>query len=172
MNLKDYIREIPDFPRKGINFKDITTLLKNPDAFRLAIEKLAQQHLRKPEVIVAIESRGFILGAALANYWKVAFVPVRKPHKLPAKTLHEEYQLEYGTDSIEIHVDSIQKGQHVLIIDDLIATGGTAAAACRLVEKLGGKILGISCWIELTFLKGREKLKPYPVTSLIQYESE
>jgi adenine phosphoribosyltransferase len=173
MNLKNYIREIPDFPITGINFKDITTLLKNANAFEEAIQRMADSFENdKPKVIVAIESRGFIFGAALANFWKIAFVPARKPNKLPAEKLREEYQLEYGTDSIEIHRDSIVKGQGVLIVDDLLATGGTAAAACRLVEKLGGKVIGVVCLIELTFLKGRDKLKPYRVISLIQYDSE
>ncbi|HEC70169.1 MAG TPA: adenine phosphoribosyltransferase [Candidatus Omnitrophica bacterium] len=170
MKLENFIRSIPDFPKKGILFRDITTLLNNPKAFKLAIEEMA--HLfkdKKAEVIVAAESRGFIFGGALAYRLKSAFVPVRKPGKLPYKTYKVSYDLEYGKDSLEIHQDAFKKGARVLILDDLLATGGTAKAIVRLVKKLGGRIIGILFLIELTQLKGRNKLKGLPVYSLIKY---
>jgi len=173
MDLAKYIRSVPDFPKKGIVFRDITTLLKAPEAFAAAIDAMAA-HFKNSgaTVIVGPESRGFIFGAALAYKMKIAFVPVRKPGKLPAAVEKGTYQLEYGTDTIEIHKDAIKSGDKVLMIDDLLATGGTMEAACRLVEKLGGKVAGVGFLIELSFLPGREKLKKYPVFSLIDYKSE
>jgi adenine phosphoribosyltransferase len=173
MDLKSHIRSIPDFPKKGIVFRDITTLLKNPQAFKAAIDELCDHFVHSgADLIVGPESRGFIFGAALAYKMNLGFVPVRKPGKLPAETQSESYSLEYGTDSIEIHKDAIYPGARVLMIDDLLATGGTMLAACRLVEKLGGKVVGIGFLIELNFLKGREKLVNYPLFTLINYETE
>lgn len=172
-DLKQMIRNVQDFPKPGIGFKDITTLTKDGEGFKKAIETIAEHY--KPEdidVVVGIESRGFIFAAALAYKWGKGFVPVRKPGKLPAETIKEEYQLEYGTDAVEIHKDAIQPNQRVLIIDDLLATGGTVAATTKLVERLKGKNVGIGFLIELTFLNGREKLKNYDVWSLITFDSE
>jgi adenine phosphoribosyltransferase len=171
--LKKKIRNVQDFPKPGIGFKDITTLIKEGKAFQSSIEAIADHYSPDDvDVIVGIESRGFIFASALAYKWGKGLVLVRKPGKLPAEKLKEEYQLEYGTDAVEIHKDSIQANQRVLIIDDLLATGGTVAAAARLVERLHGKIVGIGFLIELTFLNGREKLKEYDVLSLITFESE
>lgn len=167
--LQDYIRDIPDFPKPGIIFKDITTLLKDPAAFREAIEEMGRQMPDGVEVIVGIESRGFIFGGALAQKFGLGFVPARKPGKLPAKTIAAEYELEYGTDRLEMHEDAIRAGQQVLIVDDLLATGGTAAAAGELVTQLGGKIAGFLFLIELAFLQGRRKIARYPVDALIVY---
>ncbi len=165
-----HIRNIPDFPVKGIQFKDITTLLKNGDVFAQTVDYMYDPYRNEDiDKIVAIEARGFIFGAALAYKLNVGFVPVRKPGKLPADTLTEEYELEYGKNSIEIHKDAIRKGEKVLLIDDLLATGGTAAACCRLVEKLGGKIIGISFLVELTGLNGRKLLKKYKIHSLVTF---
>lgn len=169
--LKSMVREIPDFPKPGINFKDITPILQNPEAFKYIINKLARKFKGKDITIVAsAESRGFIFGAALAYKLKAGFVPFRKPGKLPYKTLREEYKLEYGTDAFEIHVDGIKKGDNVLIVDDILATGGTMRAAVNLVEKLEGKVAGIGLLSELEFLKGREKLNGYDIYSLIRYK--
>lgn len=172
-DLKSLIRNVQDFPKKGIGFKDITTLLKNGPALVAAVDQLAAfftgQHA---EIVVGVESRGFIFGTALAYKMGLGFVPVRKPGKLPAKTIREEYQLEYGTDAIEIHQDAIQKDQKVLIIDDLLATGGTVAATTRLVERVGGIIVGIGFLIELDFLNGRDKIAGYPVHSLVHFDGE
>jgi adenine phosphoribosyltransferase len=171
--LSSFIRNVPDFPKKGIVFRDITTLLKQPDAFQEAVEKL---YLRYKDVqiakIVGIESRGFILGSALALKLGIGFVPIRKKGKLPAETVREEYALEYGTDAIEIHKDAITKGERVVVHDDLLATGGTASAACKLVERLGGTVAGLCFLVELSFLKGRDRLRHYDIFSLIQYEKE
>lgn len=173
MELKNYIRTIPDFPKKGIMFRDITTLLKDGKAFKYAVDELYNLcKNKKLTKVVGIESRGFILGAALANKLGIGFVPVRKPGKLPAEKLSETYSLEYGIDSVEIHKDAVESGDLVLMHDDLLATGGTMEAACKLVEKLGAKVVQISFLIELSFLKGREKLKDYEVYSLINYDSE
>jgi adenine phosphoribosyltransferase len=173
LNFKDHIRSILDFPKKGIVFRDITTLLKDSETFHKAVDALCVHFANYgAEVIVAPESRGFIFGAAMAYKMGLGFVPVRKPGKLPATTASETYELEYGTDTIEIHRDAIQPGTKALLIDDLLATGGTMKAACKLVEKLGGKVVGIGFLIELSFLKGREKLKGYPVFTLIDYERE
>lgn len=172
MELKKFIRDVPDFPKKGIVFKDITTLLKDKTAFKEALERLYSKvsNLRVDKV-VAIESRGFIFGSLLADRLNAGFVPVRKTGKLPAEKISESYQLEYGTDSLEIHIDAIQKGDKVLIHDDLLATGGTVHSVCKMVEKLGGEIVGILFLIELDFLKGREKLQKYSVHSIIQYNT-
>jgi len=171
--LEQKIRNVQDFPKQGIGFKDITTLLKDGKAFQDCIDELANNiNAREIDVIVGTESRGFIFAAALAYKLGIGFVPVRKPGKLPAETIKEEYELEYGTDSLEIHVDAINDGQRVLIIDDLLATGGTVVATVNLVERLHGKVVGVGFLIELTFLNGRDKLKSYPVFSLIKYDSE
>jgi len=170
MDLKKYIRDIPDFPKAGIIFKDITTLLKDKLAFKFAIDKLAQEYKAKRiDSVAAIEARGFIFGGALAHKLGVGFIPVRKRGKLPWKTLSQSYELEYGTDSLEVHEDAINPQDNVLIVDDLLATGGTAAAVAELFAKMQGKIAGIAFVIELEFLKGREKLRGYPVFSLIKY---
>ncbi len=169
-NLAGYIRNIPDFPVKGIQFKDITTLLKNGELFAEAIDYLYDP-FREQEIdkVVAVEARGLILGAALAYKLNAGFIPIRKPGKLPAQVVREEYQLEYGKDAIEIHRDAIEVGEKILIVDDLLATGGTAAACCRLVEKLGGEIVGLSFLIELTELNGRKNLDNYKVHTLIEF---
>ena len=162
-----------DFPKPGINFRDITTLLKDPKVFNASIEELYRLCKDKsPEKIACIESRGFILGAPLAFKLGAGFVPIRKKGKLPAETVSEEYTLEYGKDSIEIHKDAIVPGERVLLHDDLLATGGTMQAAARLVQRLGGIIVGMSFLIELEFLKGRDLLSPFEVQSIIKYKSE
>lgn len=173
MELKDLIRTVPNFPKKGIMFRDITTLLKNPEGISDSLGKLYNLSKDKGITKVAgIESRGFILGAGLAVKLGVGFVPIRKPGKLPAEKISESYTLEYGIDSIEIHKDALNADDKVLLHDDLLATGGTMLAACKLVEKLGAKVEQISFLIELDFLNGREKLKGYEVHSLINYDSE
>ncbi len=170
MSLEKYIRDIPDFPKKGILFKDITTLLKSKVAFKEAVDQLAELLKDKSvDYIVAAESRGFIFGAALAYRLNCGFVPVRKPGKLPAETYRHTYSLEYGEDSLEIHRDAFPPGSKILVLDDLLATGGTALASAKLVEELEGEVTAIIFLIELTFLKGRDKLKKYPVFSLIKY---
>ena len=173
MDFKKLIRDVPNFPKEGIIFKDITTLLKNFDGMNFAAEEL-YNFVKNKEItkVAGIESRGFILGGVLAQKLHAGFIPIRKPGKLPAETISESYSLEYGSDSIEIHKDAIQKGDRVLLHDDLLATGGTMEAACKLVERLGGEVVQISFLIELTFLKGKEKLMKYDVRSLIQYDSE
>lgn len=168
--LREYIRDVQDFPKAGINFKDITTLLQEPRAFTAAISEMKRRMPAGVGAIVGIESRGFIFGAALAYGCGLGFIPARKPGKLPAKTESVEYALEYGTDRLEIHADALHPGQRVLIVDDLLATGGTAAAAADLVQKIGGEVAGFSFLIELCFLKGREKIAAFEVESLIQYE--
>ncbi|MBC7262786.1 MAG: adenine phosphoribosyltransferase [Chloroflexi bacterium] len=168
MDLAKMIRDVPDFPVKGILFKDITTLCKDPDAFQEAIDSLVDRYLDQDiDIVVAIEARGFIFGAPLAYELGAGFVPVRKPNKLPAETISAEYSLEYGTNVLEMHTDAIKPGQKVLVVDDLLATGGSAKATVQLVERLGGKVVGIAFLIELAFLKGRELLKGYDVFSLI-----
>lgn len=170
MDLQNWIRDVPNFPKEGIVFRDITPLLKDAAAFRYVIDLLAERyHDKGVEVVVAAEARGFILGAPLAYKLGAAFVPVRKPVKLPAEVVSVQYALEYGVDALDIHKDAIEPGQKVLIIDDLLATGGTVAATIELVEKLGGVIIGTAFLIELTSLNGRRKLKDYQITSLIQY---
>jgi adenine phosphoribosyltransferase len=172
-DLSKYIRSIPDFPKKGIDFKDVTTIWKDPTGFQLAVDQfLAKYFGQKIDKVVGIESRGFVFGAALALRLHAGFVPVRKKGKLPASVISEEYALEYGTDTIEIHKDAIQKGEKILLHDDLLATGGTMQAAAKLITKLGGEIVGISFLVELTSLKGRTELVPYDVFSLIQFEGE
>jgi len=172
-DLKKLIRSVKDYPKKGVVFRDITTLLKNGKAFKKAVDQLYKKYEgKKIDLVVAVESRGFILGGALANRLGVGFVPVRKFGKLPADRIEQKYDLEYGTDSLEIHKDAVKKGQKVLIVDDLLATGGTLQAACKLVEKLGGNVVGILVLIELSFLKGREKLQNYELFSLIKYARE
>ena len=169
--LKAKIREIKDFPTEGVLFKDITTLLKDVGAFRYVIGQLAQKYQSsRVELVVAVESRGFIFGGALAHELKAGFVPVRKLGKLPGKTIEVEYELEYGRDALAIHADAIQPGQRVLAVDDLLATGGTMSATLRLIEQLGGHVVGVAFLIELAFLHGREKLKTYPLHSLIIYD--
>jgi adenine phosphoribosyltransferase len=173
MDLKKLIRDVPDFPKAGIVFKDITTLTKDPKGLSAAVDALvAKYEGSKIDVVVGIESRGFIFGAAVAYRLGVGFVPARKPGKLPAPTVRAEYELEYGKDAIEMHRDAVTKGQRVLIVDDLLATGGTARAAAELVERLGGVVVGIAFLIDLAFLKGRDRLSGYDVFSLIEYDSE
>jgi adenine phosphoribosyltransferase len=170
MDLAKMIRDVPDFPKEGILFKDITTLIKDPRAFKEVIDTLADHYVgRQIDLVVAVEARGYILGAPIAYKLGAGFVPVRKKGKLPAETVREEYELEYGTDSVEMHRDAIQPGQKVLIVDDLIATGGSAAATARLVERLGGEVVSIAFLIELTFLNGVEKLKDYDVFTMIEF---
>lgn len=171
MDLKEKIRVIDDFPAKGISFKDITTLLMDAVALKDCINQLAERFKDvQVDMIVGPESRGFIFATPLAYLLGTGFVPVRKPGKLPAETMSYEYALEYGTDKLEIHKDSIMPGQKVLIVDDLLATGGTMYAAAKLVEKLGGEVVGLGFLIELEDLNGREKLAGYKVESLIQYQ--
>jgi len=168
--LKSIIRDIPDFPKKGIIFKDITPLLQNSDAFKYSVDQVcAEFRNKKINVVLSIESRGFIFGAIVAYNLGASFVPVRKKGKLPYETHSVTYDLEYGTDTLEIHRDAIKNGQNVLIVDDLLATGGTAEAVAKLVGKMDGKVTGIAFLIELTFLKGREKIKDYPIYTLMQY---
>ncbi|MBQ4914326.1 adenine phosphoribosyltransferase [Maribacter sp. MMG018] len=170
MDFKSYIRDVPDFPKKGIVFKDITPLLQDYKALKAASEYLVDGLLEtKIDKVVGMESRGFLFGPMLAERLQAGFVPIRKPGKLPYKTLSEAYDLEYGTDTLEIHIDGVERGDKVLIHDDVLATGGTAMAAGKLVEKLGGEIVQFSFLIELSFLKGREKIKSHPINSLITY---
>ncbi len=169
-DLKRHIRDIPDFPTKGILFRDITPLLRDGPAFRQAIDRLAARHHgQHPDAVVAIESRGLIVGAALAHALQIGVVPVRKAGKLPHATYRAAYSLEYGQDTLEIHRDALQPGARVLVVDDLLATGGTMGATIRLVEQCGGHIVELAFLIELTALKGRERLAPHPIISLIQY---
>ena len=166
----DCIRNVPDFPKPGIQFKDITPVLSNPAAFDAAIEALAAPYKNSDiDLVVGIEARGFIFGTPVARLLDVGFVPIRKPGKLPWNTESETYELEYGEDALEIHKDAIQPGMKVLIADDLLATGGTAQACVNLVERLGGDVVGMSFFIELSFLNGRDNFGEYPVHSLIQY---
>ncbi|RKY25531.1 MAG: adenine phosphoribosyltransferase [Planctomycetota bacterium] len=171
IDLKEFIRDVPDFPKKGIVFKDITPLLKNAAAFRRAAKEIADRYRgQKVDAVLGIEARGFIIGAAVAQKLGTGFLPVRKPGKLPYKTRSASYELEYGTDTLEIHEDAVAKGDRILIVDDLLATGGTMNACCGLVESLGGVIVGIAFLVELDFLKGREKLSGHEVVSLINYD--
>jgi adenine phosphoribosyltransferase len=170
--LKQLIREVPDFPKPGINFYDITTLLKHPQGLRRTVDALAAEYEgQQIDVVVGVEARGFIFAPALAYHLGAGFVPVRKPKKLPAERATISYDLEYGQDTLEIHRDAIGDGHRVLIADDLLATGGTARAVCDLVEGLGGKIVGLVFVVELEFLPGRQKLQGYDVRSLIKYQS-
>lgn len=171
MDLKDKIRVIEDFPKAGISFKDITTILQDGEIFKYTIDRLTDlvkdKHI---DVIVGPEARGFLLGTPIAYNLGIGFVPVRKPGKLPADTIRYEYDLEYGSDALEIHKDAIKPGQRVLIIDDLLATGGTIGSVAKLVEQLGGIVVALNFIVELTGLNGRDKLKEYEVNSLVQYE--
>jgi len=170
VRLEDWVRDIPDFPQKGVLFKDITPLLQDPKAFHVAMDRLAAHYAGAGiEAVVGVESRGFIFGAPLAYLLNCGFVPVRKFGKLPSNTVSVEYALEYGTNVVELHTDAIKPGQRVLIVDDLLATGGTVSASIELVEKMGGHIAGIAFLVELGFLKGRERLQGHDVFALIQY---
>lgn len=171
MDLKERIRVIEDFPKAGISFKDITTILKDGEALKYMVDEIVKNVKDKDiDLIVGPEARGFLIGVPVAYALSVGFVPVRKPGKLPADTIRYEYELEYGTDALEIHKDAIQKGQKVLILDDLLATGGTICSVAKLVEQLGGEVVGINFIIELTGLKGRDKLEGYDVDSIVKYE--
>jgi adenine phosphoribosyltransferase len=168
--LKKIIRDVPDFPKKGIIFKDITTLLKHPQLLKQAIDAMTAPFLEAEiDQIVGIESRGFIFSPILAYRLGTGFIPIRKPGKLPAKTVKVSYALEYGEDALEIHEDAVRKGDRVLIVDDLLATGGTAQAARKLIEKIGGEVIGFVFLVELTFLNGRKKLGDVPIHSLVKY---
>ncbi len=173
MDLKKLIRDVPDFPQPGILFRDITPLLKNPEAMRHVVDTLTEQY-RHAELsaVVSIESRGFLFGAPLAYNLELPLIPVRKPGKLPARRMSVEYQLEYGTGSLDIHEDALTKGDLVVIVDDLLATGGTAVAAAKLVELLGGRVHSLAFLVELDFLSGRSRLEDYDVFSLVNYERE
>tara|TARA_B100000686_G_scaffold104282_1_gene111524 strand:+ start:663 stop:1178 length:516 start_codon:yes stop_codon:yes gene_type:complete len=169
-SIADRIRDIPDFPKKGIVFKDITPVLSDIETLRISIKEMSAPYMDlNVDVVVGIESRGFIFGAPIADILGCSFVPVRKPGKLPWKTESVSYELEYGNDSLEIHTDAIQPHQNILIVDDLLATGGTAEATCRLVSKLRGNIVGFTVLVELEFLEGRKRLKQYNVHSLVKY---
>lgn len=168
--LKSYIREVPDYPKPGINFYDITTLLKDPAGLRATVDSFAELFAgRQVDKVAGIESRGFLFGPQIAYLMGAGFVPVRKPGKLPCETVKATYELEYGTDELEMHRDAVGPGEKVLIVDDVIATGGTAAATARLVESCGGEVVGFGFVVELTFLRGRDKLSDYYVTSLVRY---
>jgi adenine phosphoribosyltransferase len=170
VDLRAYIRDIPDFPKPGILFKDITPLLASPEAFSSAVQQMCKhyrgQHL---DAVAAAEARGFLLAAPMALDLKLPLVPLRKPGKLPYRTYSLKYELEYGTAELQMHIDCIKPGARVLLVDDLLATGGTLKAGCQLVEKAGGKVVGCAVLVELIFLKGRETLRPFEVFSLIQY---
>ncbi len=171
MDLEKYIRDVPDFPKQGIIFKDITPLLGNAAALEEAVRRLAEPYQgRGVTAVAAIESRGFIFGGAVARRLGAGFVPLRKPGKLPYKTLRQDYDLEYGTDAVEVHADAISPGDKVLMVDDLLATGGTMAAACQLVRQLGGQVVGVAFLIELCFLHGRDKLAGYDIHTLIRVD--
>lgn len=173
--IKQKIRTVPHWPKQGIMFRDITTLLKDSEGFNHTIDLFVERYKdMQIDIVAGIESRGFITGAVLAHRLNLGFVPIRKPGKLPAETVSEEYQLEYGTDKIEVHIDAIQKGAHVLLVDDLIATGGTALAACNLISKLGGKVVECSFIIDLIDIGGKKKLMDagFQVFSLVAFEGE
>lgn len=171
MNLKTIIRDIPDFPKPGIVFKDITPLLADHRAFKTAIEDILDHFSETPiDLVLGAEARGFIFGSALAYEMGVGFIPARKPGKLPHKTANAVYELEYGTDSLEIHEDAVKPGQRVLVVDDVLATGGTAGAKAELIEKLHGEVAGMAFLIELAFLGGRDKFKNYDIYSVISYD--
>jgi len=168
--LKTKIRDIVDFPKPGIVFKDITPLLKDPDSLQLAVQELAAPYVKTDITAVAgMEARGFIFGSLVANYLGVGFIPLRKPGKLPYNVASVDYTLEYGSASLEAHIDAIEQGDRILLIDDLLATGGTAKASCQLVEQLGGEVIACAFVIELAMLSGREQLSAYPIHSLITY---
>lgn len=173
MNLKEKIRNIPDFPKKGIIFFDITTLIRDGEAFKFAVDEMVKFYKdRKIDAIMGAESRGFIFGSAVAYKLGVGFIPVRKPGKLPYKTCQVSYDLEYGSSSLEMHVDAIKKGDNILIVDDLIATGGTAKAMIDIIEKMEGKVVGLSFLVELSFLNPRKILEAYEVHSLVEFDSD
>lgn len=173
LDLKAYIRNVPDFPRQGVVFRDITPLVQNPAAYRYAVEALAERIERlTPDAVVGIESRGFLFGAPIALRLGLPFLPVRKAGHLPAEHMSVEYALEYGEGQLDIHADALERGQRAVIVDDLLATGGTAAAAAQLVERLGASVAGFAFVIELTFLRGRERLGINDVIALISYEDE
>lgn len=171
--LRELIRDVPDFPKPGVVFKDITPLLASPSGLSLAVEYLTQpfRHVHV-DMVAGAESRGFIFGTAVARNLSAGFVPIRKPGRLPAATYAEKYTLEYGTEAVEVHRDAIQPGDRVLMVDDVLATGGTMAACCRLIDKLGGEIVGISVLIELSFLNGRSQLGGQPIHSILTYATE
>jgi len=170
MDLKSFIREIPDFPKPGISFKDITTLLRNPIGLKAMIDRFAEKCSDlKPDYIVGMESRGFIVGAPLAYRMNIGFIPVRKPGKLPAAVHAIEYELEYGTDCLEMHQDAVQPGSRILIVDDLIATGGTAGATAKLIQQIDCELVGCAFVIELKDLKGRDRLPQVPIITLVEY---
>ncbi len=173
MDLQSKVRMVPDFPKKGILFRDITPLLQDPDSFQEVVS-LIIGHFKNKKIdkIVCAESRGFIIGAAIADRLKVGFVPLRKPGKLPYKKLRQEFKTEYSIDAFEIHADAVIKGEHVLVVDDLLATGGTMEAATKLVEKLGGTIIGFAFLIELMKLKGRKRIQKYPIYSIIEDQND
>ena len=171
IDLKQYIRDIPDWPKKGILFRDITPLLNNPEVFSAAVDALCADYKEaNVEYVAAVEARGFIFGSAVAEKLGAGFVPIRKKGKLPWQTESITYDLEYGTDTLEVHRDALERGAKVLMVDDLLATGGTMAAACRLIEKIGGQVIGITFLIELAGLNGREKVTDYKVRSIISYD--
>ena len=173
MDLRDKIRQIPDFPKEGIVFRDITTLIKDKDAFKQAVDEIVSDLKdKKIDYIVGPEARGFLRGSAVAYALGVGFVPVRKKGKLPGEVIQKEYDLEYGTDILEIHNDAIEKGSNVAIVDDLLATGGTVFAVSSLLEDIGAKVAAMEFLIELTFLNPREKLKKYHINSLVKYDKE
>ena len=173
MDVKGKIRTIPNFPKPGIMFRDITTLLNDADGFHHVILHFAERYSKMDiDVVAGIESRGFILGGAVAAFLKKGFVPIRKKGKVPGKVVRYEYELEYGKDVIEMHEDAIKKGQRVLIIDDLVATGGTCSAAIKLVESIGGKVVEAAFVVDLPALKGREKLKPTPTYAMLEFEGD
>ena len=170
MDIAGVIRNIPDFPKPGIQLKDITTLLLNPEAFRQVVDTFVERYKdNRPDAIVGVESRGFIFGSAMAYAMGIPLVLARKPGKLPGKTIKESFALEYGTDTVEMHEDAIQPGSRVLIVDDLLATGGTVAAVARLVERLGGAVMEAAFVVELPPLNGREKIAPLPAFSLVSF---
>lgn len=168
--LKSLVREVPDFPKKGIVFKDITTLLQNPKGLRTAVEIISDYYKNKKiDIVVGAEARGFIFAPVVAFNLGAGFTPIRKPGKLPYEKVSMSYALEYGTDVLEIHKDGVRKGQQVLMVDDLLATGGTMSACCKLVESLGGNIVGCAFLIELSFLNGKKNLEPHEIFSVIKY---
>ena len=170
MDLTQYIRDIPDFPKPGILFKDITPLLAEPKAFEESIDRLYEQYRARPiDAVAAAEARGFLFAAPLALLLKRPLIPLRKPGKLPYRTHALQYDLEYGSAELQVHVDGVEKGAQVLLVDDLLATGGTMEAGCRLIEKAGGRVAGCAFLVELSFLHGRDRLRPHEVFSLIQY---
>lgn len=171
LDLREFIRSIPDFPKPGVLFRDITPLLRNPEAFREAVRRLAEPfHTTSIQIVAAAEARGFLFAAPVALELGVGLVPIRKPGKLPWKTISWTYQLEYGTDTLQMHADAIAPGQRVLVIDDVLATGGTVEACCRMIEQAGGIIAGCAFLVELRSLGGRNRLQGYPLLSLIQYD--